>query len=177
MAALTEPIYAGATLDLAITLTAHPAPEWSLRLFLRGPTAIDLISTADGETHRFGASATVTQGWPPGAYWYSLRAVRSGEVVVVDEAQVAIRLDLAQVSGEHDGSTHAERVLAKIEAVIEGRATTDVLNYEINGRQLGRAQIEDLLKLRSVYRDEVRRERRAKQTGQSLFGRVIRARI
>lgn len=174
---LTDPIYAGATLDLGRTLTAYPAPEWTLRLFMRGATAIDLTAVPDGSAHRFTVAANTTASWPPGVYWYSLRAQRAGEVVVVDEGQVSIRLDLAQVTGEHDGSTHAERVLAKIEAVIEGRATTDVLNYEINGRQLGRAQIEDLLLLRSKYRDEVRRERMAKRTGQSLFGRVIRARM
>jgi hypothetical protein len=174
---LTDSIYAGATLDLSVTLTAFPAPDWSLRLFLRGPTQIDLISAADGTAHRLAASAAVTSGWDSGVYWYSLRAQNGADVQIVEEGQITIRQDVAAIIGTHDGRTHAERVLAAIEAVIENRATVDQQAYEINGRSLTRTPINDLLKLRATYRDEVRRERQAKRSGQSLFGRTIKARI
>lgn len=174
---LTDSIYAGATLDLTVTLTAYPAPDWSLRLHLRGPHQIDLISTADGPGHRLAASAAVTSGWDAGAYWYSLRAQNGADVQIVEEGQIAIRPDIASIVGQHDGRSHAERVLAAIEAVIENRATVDQQAYEINGRSLTRTPIADLLKLRATYRDEVRRERSSKRSGQSLFGRTIKARI
>ena len=174
---LTDSIYAGATLDLSVTLTAYPAPEWSLRLVMRGPMQIDINSTPDGTGHRLGASAAVTSGWDAGAYWYSLRALRGVEVQIADEGQITVRPDMAAIVGQHDGRTHAERVLAAIEAVIENRATVDQQAYEINGRSLTRTPIADLLKLRAMYRDEVRRERAAQRSGQSLFGRKIKARI
>lgn len=169
-------IAAGVTLDKSVTLTAYPAPQWELALILRGAQAIDLAAVSDGASHRFQADAATTADWLAGRYWYSLRATRGADVVEVDAGDLTIAPDLAAVSEPFDGRSHARRVLAAIEAVIENRATIDQQSYQINNRSLSRTPLPDLLLLRSRYLDEVRREEMAAR-GQSLLGRQIKVRF
>ena len=174
---IPDTIRAGETLDIPVTLTAHPATVWSLVLILRGPSQIDLQSAADGETHVLGAAAAVTADWAPGTYWWQLRATSGDVVDVVDEGQLTVAPDLAAAGPDHDGRSHAERVLAAIEAVIEGRASMDQESYSINNRSLSRTPIADLLVLRSKYKAEVAAARRVAAGGSSLFGRQIKVRF
>ena len=57
--------------------------------------------------------------------------------------------------------THAEIMLAKIEAVLEGRITADIENYQIAGRQITKIPIAELLVLRDRYRVEVKNQKAA----------------
>lgn len=173
---LPEHITAGVTLDFAVTLTANPAPDWSLEILLRGPQAIDLVGAADDTQHRFTVAASVTATWAAGDYWFSVRASQGTEVQLIDEGQITIRPDLAQIAGAYDGRSHVEKVLTAIEAVIEGRATIDQQSYQINNRSLARTPIADLLLLRTKYRDELRRANMAAK-GQSLLGRKVNVRF
>lgn len=173
---LPDAITAGVTLDHAVTLTAYQAPDWGLALILRGPQSIDLTAVAEETQHRFAVSAAVTATWAPGVYWFSLRATQGAEVALIDEGQITVRADLAQIDGAHDGRSHVEKVLSAIEAVIEGRAAIDQQRYVINNRELWRTPIADLLLLRSKYRDELRRMQNAAR-GQSLLGRKIKVRL
>lgn len=168
---------AGTTFEQTVTTTAYPATEWSMRVSLRGPQAIDIIGGSDENIHTINANASTTANWPAGNYWYSVRVTNTdGDVVELESGQIEILPDLTLVTGEYDGRTHAERVLEAIEAVIEKRATMDQRRYKINNRELERMLPSDLLRLRDYYRDAVRRERMAKK-GQSLFGRLIRVRF
>lgn len=173
---LPEHITAGVTLDFAVTLTAYPAPDWSLQLLLRGPQAIDLTAVADDTQHRFTVAASITADYVAGDYWFSLRASQGSEVELVDEGQIRIRPDLAQISEAYDGRSHVEKVLTAIEAVIEGRASIDQQSYQINNRSLSRTPIADLLMMRTKYRDELRRAKMAEK-GQSLLGRKVNVRF
>ncbi|AZB63871.1 hypothetical protein EBL87_09030 [Cereibacter sphaeroides] len=177
MSLIPSTLRAGETITIPVTLTALPPPDWSLTLILRGPDQIDLVSAPDGAAHTFSAAAAITSEWAAGKYWWSLRATMGTTVVIVEEGQLVVLGDLALVAGPHDGSSHAERVLRAIEAVIEGRASIDQQKYTIAGRELWRTPVADLLLLRSRYRDEVRREQQAGRKGQSLLGRVIKARF
>lgn len=173
---LPAKIGAGLTFDRLLTLTAYPAPEWALSVLLRGPASISLPGVAEGTQHRLQAPAATTAGWAPGVYWYTMRATRGADVVEVESGQLEILPDLAAAGAEYDGRTHAERTLESILAVIEKRATLDQERYRINNRELYRTPIADLLKLRDLYRAEVRREQAAKR-GQSLFGATVRVRL
>jgi len=176
MAGIPSSITAGTTLAFSLALTAYPAPGWSLTLILRGPQSIDLASTPDGATHAFSADAATTGSWSPGDYWFSLRATDGTEVHELEDGTLTILPDLAAAAEGFDGRTHAERTLEAIEAVIEGRATKDQDSYRINNRELRRTSIEQLLKLRDVYRQEVRRLRAARK-GRSTLGRQVLARF
>jgi hypothetical protein len=170
---IPDALRAGLSLRLTLIEPAFPAPDWSLQLIVRGPGAFDLTSVADGAAHRFEASAEVTGAWAPGAHWYELRALGpDDEVLAVCDGPVEIRADLHAAEAGFDGRSHARKVLAAIEAVIENRATMDQQSYQINNRQLSRTPIGDLLKLRSFYRTEAAREKAAKR-GSSLLGRRV----
>lgn len=174
---IPDKIVAGTTFDRLLTLTAWPAPEWSLSLILRGPIAVTLVSQPEAAQHRLGASADVTRLWPPGVWAWALRATRGAEVVEIDAGAIIIAADIDSLPAGHDGRSHAARVLDAIEAVIENRATLDQQKYTINNRELWRTPIPELLLLRDRYRAELRREQQARRTGQSLLGRQIKVRF
>ena len=174
---IPDNLTAGTTLDIGISLTAFPASAgWTLSLLLRGPTAISLTSSPDGDAHRLAADTATTSAWPEGKYWASLRATDGTTVTEIECGELRIMPDLAQVTGAHDGRNHVDRVLDAIEAVIEGRATRDQESYRINNRELRRTPISDLMALRDRYRAEQRRSRSAAK-GQSLLGRKISVRF
>jgi hypothetical protein len=60
-----------------------------------------------------------------------------------------------------DTRSHARKVLAAIEAVIERRATKDQEEYTIDGRSLKRTPVAHLLVLRYRYKREVEQEEQA----------------
>ena len=62
---------------------------------------------------------------------------------------------------EDTNLSHAEKVLAAIEAALERCASTDQMNYSIEGLSLARTPIADLLTLRDRYKAEVVREKQA----------------
>lgn len=177
MALIVERFAAGTTFASLLTLTAHPAPDWGVELIMRGPMAIDVTASPIGAQHALSASAAVTATWQPGIYWWAIRATQGAEVAHVDEGQITVTPDLAAITGPHDDRSHAERVLAAIEAVLEKRATTDQQKYTINNRELWRTPIADLLLLRSRYQAEVAREKSKQRTGQSLLGRQVKVRF
>lgn len=140
---------------------------------LRGPSVVDITGTADGDYFVFTAPATETAAWAAGEYWYAVRATSGSDVKQLEGGHIYVLPDIANAAAGFDGSTHAERVLAAIEAVIEKRATMDQERYRINNRELYRTPIADLINLRDTYRAEVNRER-AKQCGSNPFGRKVR---
>jgi hypothetical protein len=169
-------IAAGVTLEIPITLTAYPASGWTMTLALRGPAAIDLTATADGDTHVIGAGAATTAAWLPGRYWWTLRVSDGTDTIEVDSGQTTIRGDLTAEGAGYDGRGHVEKVLDAIEAVIEGRASQDQERYRINNRELQRTPIADLIKLRETYRAELRRLKAARR-GSTLLGRQVLTRF
>ena len=82
-----------------------------------------------------------------------------------DSARVAISSGTFTVKPDPatagDVRSHAVKVLAALEALIEGRATADVSSYSIAGRSLTKLSVDELTKWRAYYRREVRRERDA----------------
>lgn len=54
---------------------------------------------------------------------------------------------------------HAERALAIIEAAVEGRLTSDMEHFQIDGKLVGKIEMRQLMRLRARYRHEVWRLR------------------
>lgn len=176
MAILPKSISSGVTLDIPVVLTAYPASAWVLTLSLRGPSAITVVGIPDDEKHRLRATATTTGEWIPGDYWFVARvADEAGTVVEVESGQITITPDLVAAGAGYDGSTHAQRTLAAIEAVLEKRATLDQERYKINNRELWRTPISELLVLRDRYRAQVKMEAKVKRG--DLFGSAVRVRF
>lgn len=167
-------ITAGLNFELRVELADYLAPAWSVQLLLRGPKAITLTSTADGEAHVLSANAATTTAWTPGEYVYSLRATNGTDVVEVEAGSATVKPDITGMADGTDVRGHIRKVLESIEAVIERRATRDQERYTINNRELWRTPIADLLKLRSQYREELRRANAAARGESPLLGRVVR---
>jgi hypothetical protein len=165
-------IMSGVTFQAALYVPVYAAPEWSVTAYLRGAGAVDLIAEGDGNSFTFSASAAETGGWSAGTYWVSVRASNGTDVFVVTESQTEIIPDLATASAGFDGRSANEVALAAIEAVLAKRATMDQQRYTIGNRELWRTPMADLLKLRSFYTTQVRRER-ARSNGCSGFGRPV----
>lgn len=170
-------IRAGITLDVRQLLRRYLAPEWVMSLVMRGPSAIDLTGTADGQHHVLVASAVDTAEWAPGAYQMSLRVTNSAtsEVAEVDSGFFTVLPDLSVLVAGTDARSHVQITLENIEAIIEKRATRDQERYLINGRELWRTPIGDLLKLRDRYKAELNRIRAAQ--GGKLFNQQVRVRF
>lgn len=176
MAILPRRIPAGITFDVNATLTAYPTEAWQLSVVLRGAGSITINATNGGVvTHSLKVPATTTATWAPGVYWYSARVTDGENIVEVEAGEVEITPNLAAESAGFNALTHAQRVLAAIEAVLEKRATQDQQRYTINNRELWRTPIADLLTLRDRYRAQVRMEQKAKRG--NLFGSAVRVRF
>lgn len=62
---------------------------------------------------------------------------------------------------EITGKTFAEQMVDKLEAVLLGKASHDVLEYEIGGRQLKKYPFTEIMQLRDRFKREVAAEKRA----------------
>lgn len=173
---IPEKIGAGLSFNRLLTLTAYPAPDWALSLILRGPSSITLTALPENSQHRFLATAGFTSTWTPGTYAYALRATDGTDVVDIETGQLVVTPDLAGAEDGFDPRSPAQIALEAIEAVIAKRATMDQERYRINNRELYRTPIADLIKLRDMYRLEVRREKLA-ACGKSQFGATVRVRL
>lgn len=177
---LPPKIQAGVTFERCAQLPQYPAPDWVLSLIMRGPSVINLAAAADGTGHKFAASATQTTEWNAGIYSYAIRVTKGEEVVQLEASTVEVLPDLAASTEPGDLRSHARKTLEAIEAVLEKRATRDQERYVIEGqngrRELWRTPVADLLKLRDVYRAEVRREDAAAR-GKSMWGPAVRVRF
>jgi len=94
--------------------------------------------------------------------WYTWQAyiTRSS-----DSARIAIgtgRFELVanRAAATTDPRTHARKMLTLIEALLEGRAVSDVDQYEIAGRSLKKMNVRELQHWRNTYRAELAAEER-----------------
>lgn len=169
-------IQAGLSLRVIVTAPEFPASAWQARAYLRGPSTINLVAAADGESHLFYQCFADTQDWVSGLYDYSVKVFNERDAFEIERGQVTVVVDRALISSTYDARNHEQRVLEAIEAVIEKRATKDQESYTINGRTLTRTPIEELLKLRSHYRAEIAQMKRGGR-GKRLAGRQLKVRF
>jgi hypothetical protein len=181
----TEPtsLRAGDTWRWLRTLDDYPATDWTLKYRFRHPTlaGFEIVASASGSDHSVTVSAATSAGYGAGTWaWVAWVEGGSSEKYTVDQGTVEIAADFraAAASATLDTRSHARKVLAAIEAVIENRATLDQEEYTIAGRSLKRTPAGELLKLRLRYLNEVRNEQAAERLANGLgTGRIIGARL
>jgi len=152
-----------------------PASEWTLKYKFAGPAgAFEITAVADGSDYSASATAAATALYPVGEYaWVAVVEKGSGESLqrrIVDTGTSEVKEGPAEYIAGLDKRSHAKKVLDAIEAVILGRATNDQLAYTINGRSLQKTPLPDLLRLRSQYQAEYKRELRAERIRKGLDG-------
>ncbi len=172
---------AGDTIKWKKTLDDYPAggSEWVLKYALRGTAGvIDITASADGTDHLVSVDPTTSTAYASGHYDVLGFVEKGSERYSVFAGRMEILPDLETEGSSYDGRTHVKKVLDKIEAVLESRATKEILESSIEGVQIKRIPHEDLLLMRSKYlnwhRQEIAAERIAAGTG---TGRTILARF
>lgn len=165
----TEPdaVVAGDTAKWLRSLDEYPANEsWVLAYTLvSGANRYTFNASASGADHLVNVPAATTTSWVPGTYTWRAQVSKAGEVFTVGSGSITVRPSFATAT---DGRSHARRTLEAIEAVIEGRATSEVSYYMIGGRQLRYIEPAQLLALRDRYRAEVAREDAAQRAAAGL---------
>lgn len=141
-----------------------PPPTWALRVFLTGPSSLEVVATNASGRHLVTFPAADTTELAPGAYRWTARVTSGAEAYVVASGTVEVLADPARLAG-NAGQSMAERHLAAIEAALGNRWTSDLEEYEIAGRRLKKTPLDVLVRLRAQFAAEVRRERRGGRVG------------
>jgi len=148
--AIKNPIYANFSFQ-AETLAGQstPASGYTAKLTAKGPSEYSFDGVYESGNWVF--TATITE---PGLYQYAITYENSIGRFLNESGRLTVQPD-PTAAPDGDLNTHAERVLAAIEAVIENRATKDQQSYSIAGRSITRIPIAELLELRKQYKAEV----------------------
>lgn len=119
-----------------------------------------IVATNSGDDYLFTADSATTAAYTAGLFHYQVEVLEtsSSNRIIVDQGELDVTVDL-DVNAV-DPRTHAEKMLQKIEAVLENRADADVSSYSIAGRSLTKMSPEELLTWRDNYRREVKAYRR-----------------
>lgn len=155
----------------------YPSSEgWALSYTFRGAGSLDttageVVVSSDVWTVHIPASRTADLG--AGAYRWAAYMTGSGSYagrrhevargVVTVVANAALATDGALQSSD-------ERILAAIEAALEGRITDDVQMTQINGRLVTNIPILELQRLRGIYE---RRVWKLRNPGRQPVQRVV----
>jgi hypothetical protein len=146
----------------ASAFSSHPPPEWALRYVLRplaGGSSITILAAAGSDAFTLSQTASETAPALPGEYeWHAVAFhAANGDRAVLGAGRVTVLPDPLQAGG--DLRSTAERILAAIDATIEGRVTKDAESWTIEGRSIARTPLADLLRLRAVYAAQAAAER------------------
>lgn len=169
-------IYIGDTVSWRVSYADYPAADYDLTVYLQtSGTAAQSTTGSIVDDLSFDVTLEVSGSATGSAVlYYVFEGEDDRQTVVVGSVQI-----YANPSGSlADPRSHARRVLDAIEATLEGRASKDQQQITINGRTLSRTPLADLLKLRGVYRDEVRSEEAALRVAAGLgSGRKVLVRF
>lgn len=156
----TEPqeITAGDHVTWELYLSDYPpSAGWALKYALRGPAAINIVSTPSGLNHKVDVPGNTSKDYMSGAYsWARYVEKLDGTRVTLATGRIKIKPDLITAVAGYDGSSHAERVLAAIERVIEGRASRGDQELWFDGKKITKMTVDELIKLRQYYKQELR---------------------
>jgi hypothetical protein len=142
------------------------ADLWVYTYYLTGKTSLSFVATNSIPNHDVTVSvaAATTAVVAAGVYQWELRASLSGAIYTVDSGTFDV-LATSAVTAASDQRSHAEKMLAMVEAEIQARVTGDGSahsSYIIGTRQLDKIPLEgpdSLHALRVVYQMEIQRER------------------
>jgi hypothetical protein len=162
---MQQDLIAGDSLNFLTAGGDYPASSgWELTYHLtpRGAGSnITITATAEGDDHRVAVAAATTANWTAGAYGWASRVSKAGEVYTLERGQITIAANPAAIAAGTDTRSAAEVALANVQAYLRGQATAGVLRYRINGREIERYSIEELVKLEQRLTNQVAADRRA----------------
>lgn len=148
-------IVAGDSSTWTRTWSDYPASAgWSLKYTIVGPAGVySADATAQDDDFVVNLTAAVTATWRAGMY-------RISEIVAKDSQRITLGTTPLIIAPDPSGAyvaSHAQKMLANIEAWLESRAPTAGA-IEINGRKLQNYPLPELLAMRDKYARMVARE-------------------
>ena len=146
--------------------------SYTLTYLLRGASAVDIASTANGSGWAVSMDATATAGLGAGMYVWVAVLTASGERFTIRRGQVSILPNLELQATPFDGRTFAEIALADAEAALHdfynSSSKGGVRKYRINGRETEFFDMDQILEIIAYWKIRVRNERIAAAKAKGL---------
>lgn len=174
-------LYAGDTWEWLRELADYPATtHTAVWYFERADANFSVTAAASGSSHSAVVTAGTTVAYRAGAYQWRLVVTKISDSTrkVVEHGFLEVLANPAAV-GNRDWRSHARRTLDAIEAVIEGKASSDQAATTVDGVSLSRYLWEDLTRLHDRYRrmvaDEEAKARIAagQPSGRRILSRMV----
>lgn len=151
-------VVAGDSLSWSRSFDDYPVSAgWALSYTLIGAAVYSFNAVADGEAFLVTVTSTDSGKWGAGTYRLAEILTNGDQRVTVGTTTLIVAPDPATAAAGGDVRTHAEKMLANIEAWLESRAPTAGA-LEINGRKIQNYPLAELLSLRDKYAAMVKRE-------------------
>lgn len=155
--------------------TATHSAEYVARISGGGADEIKLAMTETETYYLATVDSATSAAFTPGKYYWQLEITEtaSGNRIVVDRGSFTATPDLD--NNQADPRSHAEKMITKIESLLEGRADSDVASYSINGRSLTKLSIADLREWRDYYRRELAKQNaiEARRRGMGSSNKIL----
>ena len=175
-----ETFRAGDTVKWKRDIDSYKASDgWTLKYSFRGTAGqIDITSSASGAEHLIELSAATTAAYDDGMYEVQAYVEKASDRHTVWTSRIEILPDLTAAGSSHDQRSHVKKVLDKVEAVLENRATKEILESSIEGVTIKRIPHEELIMLRQKYLQWYQSEQAAEKIKLGLnSGRTILTRF
>jgi hypothetical protein len=165
MVAFPAEITAGETLKARMSVSGAS----SVVAHIVGPSKQSMIYTEDGSTWTGEAD---TADWSPGIYRFEVWVSLDDSTRRIEERgtlTVAASLETEEGGTDFDPRSRAQRMVEKLEAMLEGNASKGVRRYKINNRELERYSVGELMELLAYWKRQAAIEAR-KAKGISVLG-------
>lgn len=152
---LPAQLHAGDTLQRTLYLAGYePGDGWQAVLTIADSAASHDIESSPGGANNASHVLDINTGTlAAGSYRYGLVVKNGTDRLTLQAGRLQILPNFADGAGDH--RSHCEKVLEAIEALLEGKAGKDVAKLTVDGQNLERYPIPDLLVLRDKYRAEL----------------------
>ena len=141
----------------------YPLSEYSVEYVARitggGSNEIKVSATETGGTYLITVDSATSADFVAGYYHWQLEVTKTstGDRVVVDRGAFTAVVDLDD--NQADPRLFEEKMLAKIETILLGKADADVSSYSIAGRSLTKYSYQELQDLHDQYEAKVNRHK------------------
>jgi hypothetical protein len=141
----------------------YPLSEYSVEYVARitggGANEIKVAATETGGTYLITVDSATSADFVAGYYHWQLEVTKTstGDRIVVDRGAFTAVVDLDD--NQADPRLFEEKMLAKIETILLGKADADVSSYSIAGRSLTKYSYQELQDLHDQYEAKVNRHK------------------
>lgn len=133
---------------------------WTLKYKISGQSSFkEVTATVEGSQWKSSLTATETDALTAGQYYWQAIATKDTDVVTLGRGKLTI---LPNLTATGDNRSQVKKDLDAVQeamrAIVTGGA---VLKYAINGRQVEKMSMDDLIRLESKLKIDLKREEQA----------------